>query len=106
MCVVIVSKAILRDYVENRPEVKESLNTWYENVSKSNWKSFSEMKNSFNSVDAVGNDRYVFNLKGNQFRLIALIIFRVRTVFILFVGSHEEYDKVDATSITYKSRAK
>ena len=60
------------------------------------------MKNSFNSVDAVGNDRYVFNIKGNDYRLIALIIFKVRTVFILFIGTHRDYDKVDAKTILFK----
>jgi mRNA interferase HigB len=60
------------------------------------------MKKSFNSVEAVGNDRYVFNLRGNHFRLIALIIFKVRTVFILYVGTHRDYDQLDASSITFK----
>jgi mRNA interferase HigB len=60
------------------------------------------MKNSFNAVDAVGNDRYVFNIKGNHFRLIALIIFKVRTVFVLFIGTHKEYDQLDASTVQYK----
>jgi mRNA interferase HigB len=59
------------------------------------------MKKTFNSVDAVGNDRYVFNLKGNQYRLVVLIIFRVRTVFILFIGTHKEYDKISADKVEY-----
>jgi len=62
------------------------------------------MKNTFNSVDAVGNDRYVFNIRGNNYRLIALIIFKVRTVFILFIGTHKEYDKVKASTIAFKGR--
>jgi mRNA interferase HigB len=60
------------------------------------------MKNSFNAVDAVGNDRYVFNIKGNHFRLIALIIFKVRTVFVLFIGTHKEYDQIDASTVQFK----
>ncbi|MDB4918117.1 MAG: addiction module toxin RelE [Mucilaginibacter sp.] len=60
------------------------------------------MKNTFNSVDAVGNDRYVFNIKGNNYRLIALIIFKVRTVFIVFIGTHGEYNKIDAPSVLFK----
>ena len=48
----------------------------------------------FNSVDAVGNDLYVFNIKGNEYRLIVRIIFRVRTIYIKFISSHKEYDKV------------
>jgi mRNA interferase HigB len=49
----------------------------------------------FGYVDAVGNDLYVFNIKGNEYRLIARIIFRVRTVYIKFIGTHKEYDKVN-----------
>ena len=60
------------------------------------------MKNTFNSVDAVGNDRYVFNIKGNDYRLIALIILKVRTIFILFIGTHQEYDKIDASTEAFK----
>jgi mRNA-degrading endonuclease HigB of HigAB toxin-antitoxin module len=52
--------------------------------------------------DAVANDRYIFDIKGNQYRLIALIIFKVRTVFILFIGTHKEYDKIDASEVQFK----
>jgi mRNA interferase HigB len=71
-------------------------------TSNSNWRNFNEMKNTFNRVNAVGNDRYVFNIKGNDYRLIALIIFRTRTLFILFIETHKEYDKVDASSVVFK----
>jgi mRNA interferase HigB len=71
---VVVSKSVLRDFAEKYPE----------------------------AANAVGNDRYVFNLRGNHFRLIALIIFKVRTVFILYVGIHRDYDQLDASSITFK----
>ena len=98
---VIVSKAILRDYAEKNPYVTNAILNWYDLVREANWKNFSEMKKTFNSVDAVGNDRYVFNLKGNQYRLVVLIIFRVRTVFILFIGSHKEYDKISADTVEH-----
>ena len=99
---VVVSKAVLRDFAEKYPEAAVSVFKWYDVVCSSDWKNFSEMKNSFNSVDAVGNDRYVFDVKGNHFRLIALIIFKVRTVFILFVGTHSDYDQLDASTVTFK----
>ena len=59
-------------------------------------------KQTFNTADSVGNDRYVFDIKGNQYRLVALIIFKVRTVFILFIGTHKEYDEIKADKITFK----
>ncbi|MDQ2864204.1 MAG: type II toxin-antitoxin system HigB family toxin [Bacteroidota bacterium] len=59
-------------------------------------------KKKFNTVDAVGNDRYLFDIKGNHYRLITLIIFKTRTVFILFIGSHKNYDKLDAGNAVFK----
>ena len=99
---VVLSKAILMSFVERFPETEEAIFKWYGQTSAANWKNFSEMKNSFNAVDAVGNDRYVFNIKGNHFRLIALIIFKVRTVFVLFIGTHKEYDELDASTVQFK----
>lgn len=57
------------------------------------------MKKTFNSVDTVGNDRYVFNIKGNNYRIIAMIFFNIRTIYIRFVGTHKEYDKVDCKTV-------
>lgn len=70
-------------------------------MERSNFSNFNEMRKVFNSADAVGNDRYVFNIKGNHYRLIALIHFRIRTVYVLFVGTHRQYDKIDARTIQY-----
>ena len=55
---------------------------------------FYNVRDTFGSVDAVGNDRYVFNIKGNDYRLIAMIFFDKRTVYIRFIGTHAEYDKL------------
>jgi len=99
---VIISKATLREFSNSYPNAYTPLEDWYEIVKNADWKNFNEMKNTFNSVDAVGNDRYVFNIKGNSYRLIALVLFKVRTVFILFIGTHTEYDKVNASVIEYK----
>lgn len=99
---VIISKAIIRDFINLYRDAETPLQNWYELTADADWKNFNQMKNTFNSVDAVGNDRYVFNIKGNTYRLIALIIFKVRTVFILFVGTHQEYDQVNASTISFK----
>ncbi len=99
---VIISKAVLRDFYRVHADAETPLEDWYELAKNADWKNFNEMRNTFNSVDSVGNDRYVFNIKGNSYRLIALIIFKVRTVFILFVGTHAEYDKVDAGTVVFK----
>lgn len=92
--VVVISYRTIREYIDEHSDVEDQLNNWYKIAEKSDWANFSEVKQMFNSVDAVGNDLYVFNIKGNNYRLIVRIIFRVRTIYIKFVGTHKEYDKV------------
>lgn len=96
---VIISKAILVEFGIKHSDAIEPLNRWYEESKKANWKSFSEVKKSFNSVDAIGNDRYVFNIKGNDYRLVTMMFFDIRTIFIRFIGTHSEYDKIDCKSV-------
>lgn len=92
---VVISYRTIREFVEEYPDTEDTLNNWYTITEKSDWANFHEIKRIFNTVDAVGNDLYVFNIKGNHYRLIARIIFRVRTVYIKFIGTHKEYDKVE-----------
>lgn len=99
---VIISKSALRDFCITHPAAEKPISDWYETIKKKQWKNFNELRTTFNSVDSVGNNRYVFNIKGNDFRLIALILFKTRTVFILFIGTHSEYDKVNASTIEFK----
>ncbi|GAC1395245.1 MAG: type II toxin-antitoxin system HigB family toxin [Sediminibacterium sp.] len=99
---VIISKAILKEFAEKHPDTGNALEKWYSDTGSKDWKNFAAVKQTFNTVDSVGNDRYVFDNQGNQYRLIALIIFKIRTVFILFVGTHKEYDQVKADRVTYK----
>lgn len=99
---VIISKAALRNFITRYPDSETAMEQWYAVTKEADWKNFAALKRSFNCTDAVGNDRYVFNIRGNTYRLIALIIFKVRTVYILFVGRHQEYDEVDAATVTFK----
>jgi mRNA interferase HigB len=96
---VIISKTILREFGEIYPDVIDALNDWYDLVKSADWGKISEIKQTFNSVDYVKNDRFVFNIKGNQYRIVAMIFFDIRTVFIRFVGTHAEYDKIDVSII-------
>lgn len=67
---------------------------WYETAKRAEWKSLNDIRAVFNSVDFVGNDRYVFNIKGNDNRLVVVIRFFKGRVFIRFIGTHAEYDKI------------
>jgi len=99
---VIISKSSINKFAEETPECTKALQNWYKTAKTANWKDYHELKNTFNATDAVGNNRYVFNIKGNQYRLIALIIFETRTIFILFIGTHNEYNKIEANKIEYE----
>ncbi len=92
---VVISYRTIREYSGDHKDVEDQLNNWYTIAEKSDWANFNELRRMFNSADAVGNDLYVFNIKGNEYRLIVRIIFRVRTFYIKFIGTHREYDKVN-----------
>ena len=95
----IIAISTLRDYWEKHPETRQPLSEWYVKVERARWESFNDMKRDFSSVDYVGNQRYVFNIKGNNHRLVVAVKFTPKLVYIRFVGTHEEYDKVDVKNI-------
>ena len=96
---VIISKTVLVEFGDKHADSIEQLNRWYETCKKANWKNLSELKKTFSSVDFVGNDRYVFNIKGNKYRLVAMIFFDIRTIYIRFIGTHAKYNETDCTTI-------
>jgi mRNA interferase HigB len=96
---VIISKAMLRIFCLRHPDATTALNDWYRLARIMQWATFAELRATFNSVDYVGNDRYVFNIKGNRYRLVAMIFFDIRTVYIRFIGTHAEYDRIEASTI-------
>lgn len=96
----IVAKKTLVAYYTTHPQAKDALEEWYTKTRKSHWTNFADIRATFNSVDSVGNQHYVFNIKGNDFRLIVVVQSRHQYVFIRFVGTHAEYDKLkDASQV-------
>ena len=90
----IIAKSTLVAYYTANPQSKPALEEWYEKTRKATWTCFADVKKTFNSVDNVGNQHYVFNVKGNDHRLVVVIQFTPQRVFIRFVGTHAEYDKI------------
>ncbi len=95
----IIAKSALRRFWEEHPDAEQSLRAWHDEAKKAEWSNFQDIKKQFRSASIVGNDRIVFNIKGNDYRLIVLILFRKGKIFIRFVGTHKEYDKVNAKNI-------
>lgn len=98
---VIISHKTLRSFYERkgREDSKEALECWYATVKKAQWKNPAELKVVYPKTDYVGNDRYIFNIKGNKYRIVAIILFQIRTIYIRFVGTHGEYNKIDCSTI-------
>lgn len=90
----IISFSKLREYFDKESNSKVALQDWYKKGSKANWTNFSDLKNTFNSADNVGNGRVVFNVKGNHYRIIAIVRFKFQMVLIRWVGNHKDYDKL------------
>ena len=95
----IFAKSTLRQYWEKHAEVEQHLKTWYDTAMNSSWKNPAEVKNTFANASILKNRRVVFNIKGNSYRLIAKFNFEKQWVFIRFIGTHAEYDKIDANTV-------
>lgn len=95
----IFTEKPLKQYADIHPEAKSAIQDWVKKVKESNWNTLADIKQTFNSVDYVGNQRYVFNIKGNDYRLVVVIQFKPKFVYIRFISTHAEYDKIDCSTI-------
>ena len=95
----IVAKKALRDFWERHSNAKEPLLAWYREVKRADWDSPASLKKMYGSASIVGDNRVVFNIKGNSYRLVVKINYRYRAVFVRFVGTHAEYDAVDVEEV-------
>ena len=95
----IISRRTLIDYYTNHQQAKVALEEWYTKTKKAEWSCFADVKETFNSVDSIGNQHYVFNIKGNDYRLVVVIKMTIKSVLIRFIGTHEEYEKIDAKTV-------
>jgi mRNA interferase HigB len=91
----VVTFKRIQEFVSNHADAETQLRFWYSTVSKKDWTSLNDIRKDFNSVDYVGNHRFVFNIKGNSYRLIAIISFNAKKVYIRFIGTHAEYNKIE-----------
>lgn len=89
---VIITKGAIHAFAKKHPAAAISVNDCYNKTKEAQWGKFSEAKLTFNSVDAIGNDRYIFNIGGNNFSILTMIHFDIRTVFIRAILTHAEYD--------------
>lgn len=90
----VIAKRTLRDFWQEYPDSEKQLTEWYNIVSKSFWQNSNEVKMVFPKVDYLGNNRMVFNICHNHYRLIVVFRYTIQMAFIRFIGTHKEYDKI------------
>ncbi len=95
----IFAKSTLRKFWEKHAETEQYLKTWYDTAMSSTWNSPIDIKKTYANASILKSGRVVFNIKGNDYRLVAKINFEKQWLFVRFIGTHAEYDKIDANTI-------
>jgi len=97
----VIAVRTLKDYWEMFPQAKQALLSWYEEANAASWNNPNELKAQYRNASVLTDKRVVFNIHGNSFRLIADIEYRLKIVFVIWFGTHKQYDKIDAKKVGY-----
>lgn len=106
----VIARSTLNDFVKNRVEpkhqnaVKDHLDSWYAEALKATWKNSAELKAQYSSASIVTAERVVFNIKGNSYRLIVALSYHYQVLLVIWLGTHKEYDEIDARKVEYDKR--
>ncbi|NCO32550.1 MAG: addiction module toxin RelE [Armatimonadetes bacterium CG2_30_59_28] len=95
----IISRKKLREFWERHSDARGALEAWYTDIQKAHWRTPADIKRTYRNASFLASNRVVFNLKGNQYRLVVVVSYRSGIVYLRFVGTHSEYDKIDAATI-------
>ncbi len=97
----IISRKTLIDFWEKYPECKQSLKAWFDEARNATWSSPNDLKTQYRNASIINNRRVVFNINGNKFRLITDIEYRIGIIFVVWIGTHRQYDKINVAEINY-----
>ncbi len=95
----VIAKRTLRNFWEKHADSEDQLKAWFTETEKSEWKNINELKNDYPTASILKDNRIVYNIKGNNYRLIVKFNFEYQICWIRFIGTHAEYDKIDANNI-------
>jgi mRNA interferase HigB len=95
----IISRRKLREFWEKYPDSAIALQTWFHDVESTVWNTPADIKTVYQNASFVANNRVVFNIKGNHYRLVVVVVYLHGVVYIRFVGTHDEYDRIDVITI-------
>lgn len=95
----VIAVGTLRDFWARHPEAEQPLKAWYDEAKHAVWRTPRDIRQRYASASFVGHNRVVFNIKGNDYRLIVAVAYRFQAIYIKFIGTHTEYDRVDAATV-------
>ncbi|MCA3239297.1 MAG: type II toxin-antitoxin system HigB family toxin [Curvibacter sp.] len=95
----VIAVKTLRDFWVAHPDAEQPLLAWYDEASKATWAQPADIKANYANASILKNRRVVFNIKGNDYRLIVAVAYRVGVVYVKFIGTHAQYDAVDADTV-------
>ncbi len=95
----IIAKRTLREFWERHPRARGPLEAWHQEVAQADWAGPSEVKAQFRSASVLQDNRVVFNIAGNQYRLVVKINYSYRIVYVRFIGTHKDYDQIDVNTV-------
>jgi mRNA interferase HigB len=97
----VIAVSTLRAFWDRHPDAEQPLKAWHEEAIKASWTQPADIKSQFRSASVLKNRRVVFNIKGNEYRLIVAIAYNLQIVYVKFVGTHKEYDAINAKTIDH-----
>jgi mRNA interferase HigB len=97
----IIAVKTLKDYIKEYHQAEQALLSWYDEAAFAEWGSPAELKTQYRNASILNNKRVVFNIHGNSYRLIVDIEYRLKIIFVVWFGTHKEYDKIDVKTINY-----
>ena len=95
----VITKKTLSDFSVKHPQSRVALGTWYKKMKRSRATSVNEVKRMFKGTDYIGDDRYVFNICGNKYRIVAMIFISTQIVYIRFIGTQAEYNRINSKKV-------
>ena len=95
----VIAKRTLREFWERHADAEQPLKAWHDEARKAQWLQPSDIKAMYRSASFIANSRVVFNIGGNKYRLVTSVDYRRQALFIKFIGTHAEYDKIDVETV-------
>ena len=100
----IITRKTLLEYCKKYPAAAIALQEWYHKMVRCDFQNFNELKKVYGNASLVADDRVIFNIMGNKYRLVVRIVFEFKAIQIKWFGTHTEYDKIDVTNVQFKKR--